>query len=131
VVIVDTTVWVDYLRLIDNPETLWLDRHLDSQRIALTDLILLETLQGVRSPVHYSQLQDDLLKFRVYSTGGIDLAVASAGNYRTLRERGFTVRKTVDCLTATFCIGSGHELLHRDRDFDPFERELGLAVVHA
>ncbi len=130
-VIVDTTVWVDYLRLVENAETRWLDHHLDSQRIALTDLILLETLQGVRNRLHFSQLQDDLLKFQVYSTGGVDLAIAAARNYCTLRERGHTIRKTVDCLIATFCIEAGHELLHRDRDFDPFERELGLAAIHA
>ena len=130
-VIVDTTVWVDYLRLVENAETRWLDHHLDSQRIALTDLILLETLQGVRNRLHFNQLQDDLLKFQVYSTGGIDLAIAAARNYSTLRERGHTVRKTIDCLIATFCIEAGHELLHRDRDFEPFERELGLAAIHA
>jgi predicted nucleic acid-binding protein len=130
VVIVDTTVWIDYLRLVENPQTDWLDRNLDSQRIALTDFIFLETLQGVRNPLQFSQLQEDLLRFEVYSTGGIDLAIAAAANYRTLRDRGYTVRKTIDSLIATFCLEAGHELLHRDRDFEPFERELGLKVVH-
>ena len=65
----------------------------------------------------------------MFSTGGKDLAIATAQNYRTLRESGYTVRKTIDCLIATFCLEAGHQLLHRDRDFDPFEEVLGLKVV--
>ena len=129
-VIVDTTVWIDYLSGADNPESLWLDRELPRQRLGLTDLILCEVLQGVRDPVLFTQVRDELLAFHIFDTGGKDLAVASAANYRTLREKGHTVRRTIDCLIATFCIESGHSLLHRDRDFEPFEKVLGLAVVH-
>jgi predicted nucleic acid-binding protein len=129
-VIVDTTVWIDYLRGADNPESLWLDRELPRQRLGLTDLILCEVLQGVRDPVLFTQVRDELLAFHIFETGGKDLAVASAANYRILREKGHTVRRTIDCLIATFCIESGHSLLHRDRDFEPFEKMLGLTVVH-
>jgi predicted nucleic acid-binding protein len=129
-VIVDTTVWIDYLRGADNPESLWLDRELPRQRLGLTDLILCEVLQGVRDTVLFTQVRDELLAFHVFETGGKDLAVASAVNYRVLREKGYTVRRTIDCLIATFCMESGHSLLHRDRDFEPFEKVLGLAVVH-
>jgi len=129
-VIVDTTVWIDYLRGADNPESLWLDRELPRQRLSLTDLILCEVLQGVRDPVLFSQVRDELLAFHIFESGGKDLAVASAVNYRILREKGYTVRRTIDCLIATFCMESGHSLLHRDRDFEPFEKVLGLAVVH-
>jgi predicted nucleic acid-binding protein len=129
-VIVDTTVWIDYLRGADNPESLWLDRELPRQRLGLTDLILCEVLQGVRDPVLFSQVRDELLAFHIFETGGKDLAVASAVNYRLLREKSHTVRRTIDCLIATFCIEAGHWLLHRDRDFEPFEKVLGLAVVH-
>jgi predicted nucleic acid-binding protein len=66
----------------------------------------------------------------VYATGGTELALAASDNYRFLRKRGITIRKTIDCLIATFCIREGHALLHRDRDFDPFEEHLGLKVVH-
>ncbi len=66
----------------------------------------------------------------VLSSGGVEIAVAAAENYRILRTKGITVRKTIDCLIATFCIREGHELLHRDRDFDPFEMHLGLQVIH-
>jgi len=131
VVIVDTTVWIDYLRGTENPETKWLDRELKRQRLGLTDLILCEVLQGLRDPNTFARIQAELLKFHVFQTGGSALAIAAAQNYRDLRDRGFTVRKTIDCLIATFCLEARHELLHRDHDFDPFERVLGLKVVHA
>lgn len=129
-VIVDTTVWIDYLRGNENRETLWLEQELQRRRFALTDLILCEVLQGVRGQNAFAQVQTDLLKFHIFETCGIDLAVASARNYGKLRDAGFTVRKTIDCVIATFCLEHGHELLHRDRDFDPFETALGLSVVH-
>jgi len=130
-VIVDTTVWIDYLRDDVNPETLWLDRELQRQRLGLTDLILCEVLQGIRDQRAFAQAQADLLKFQIFQTGGSELAIAAAQNYRTLRQRGHTVRKTIDCLIATFCLQAKHELLHRDHDFDCFESVLGLRVVHA
>jgi predicted nucleic acid-binding protein len=130
-VIVDTTVWIDYLGGILNPETEWLDREMLHQRIGLTDLILCEVLQGIRDLGEFRRTRDQLLSFDVVSTGGAENAIAAAGNYRALRERGYTVRKTVDCWIATFCLLTGNQLLHRDRDFDAFEKVLGLQVVHA
>ena len=129
-IIVDTTVWIDYFGGAANSHTDWLDRELNRQRLALTDLILCEILQGTRNDSAFNELRRDLCGFQVFSTGGVDLAVASAQNYRVLRSRGHTVRKTIDCHIATFCLTAGHTLLHRDRDFDPFERELGLRVLH-
>lgn len=129
-VIVDTTVWIDYLRGLRNPETQWFDKELARQRFGLTDLILCEVLQGVSGERKFSQVRRELGKFELFTTGGEELAVAAAVNFRTLRERGRTVRKTIDCLIATSCILRGHSLLHRDRDFAPFEQLLGLSVVH-
>jgi predicted nucleic acid-binding protein len=129
-VIVDTTVWIDYLRGAENPETRWLDGELQRQRLGLTDLILCEVLQGIRDQGTFAQVQVNLLKFQVFQTGGSVLAVAAAQNYRRLRQRGYTIRKTIDCLIATFCLEAEHELLHRDHDFDSFEELLGLQVVH-
>ena len=129
-VIIDTTVWVDYLRGVQNPQTEWLDRELDRQRLGLTDLILCEVLQGVREDSAFLRVQRELQKFEVFETGGVELAVAAARNFRKLRERGHTVRKTIDCWIATFCLRDRHSLLHRDRDFEPFERVLGLTVIH-
>jgi predicted nucleic acid-binding protein len=130
VVIVDTTVWVDYLKGTSTPEVEWLERELTSQRLGLTDLILCELLQGVPSDAQAARVQRALEQFEVFETGGVALAVAAAANYRALRSRGHTVRETIDCLTATFCLLSGHALLHADRDFDLFEQHLGLRVVH-
>lgn len=129
-VIVDTTVWIEYLRGNDTPETTWLDRELSRQPFGLTDLILAEVLQGIQDEASFANTRDELLNFYIFETGGTDLAIASALNYRKLRTRGYTVRKTIDCLIATFCIEASHELLHRDRDFDAFEKALGLRVVH-
>jgi predicted nucleic acid-binding protein len=129
-VIIDTTVWIDYLGGITNPETLWLDSQVSRQRLGLTDIILCEVLQGIRGDAAFRRVQRRLLSFEVFETGGVELAVASAQNYRILRTHGHTVRKTIDCLIATFCIETGHSLLHRDRDFDAFEKHLRLRVVH-
>jgi predicted nucleic acid-binding protein len=128
--IVDTTVWIDYLGGTTNPHTEWLDRELNQQRLGLTDLILCEVLQGIRADSTFARIRCDLSRFEIFDTGGEALAVASAQNYRFLRARGHTVRKTIDCLIATFCISGGHTLLHRDRDFDLFEKHLGLRFVH-
>ena len=130
-VIVDTTVWIDYLRGTANPQTDWLNRQMTSRRMGLTDLILCEVLQGIRDPIAFAQIQEELpRRFHVFETGGKELAIAAARNYRTLRERGYSVRKTIDCLIASFCLRMGHQLLHRDHDFDPFVSVLGLQVVH-
>src|SRR5580700_726543 len=129
-VIVDTTVWIDYHRGTVNREVRWLDRELVSQRLGLTDLILCEVLQGIPNRSSFDRVRDDLTKFQVFETGEIDLAVAAAQNYRRLRRQGYTIRRTIDCLIATFCLQNGHSLLHRDRDFDAFEEALGLVVVH-
>jgi predicted nucleic acid-binding protein len=129
-VIVDTTVWIDYFRAISNPETEWLDDELGRRPLGLTDVILCEVLQGVRDEHTAGDVERQLLKLQVFRSGGVELARDAARNYRILRSRGRTVRKTIDCLIATFCIREQHALLHRDRDFDPFEQLLELAVVH-
>ena len=129
-VIVDTTVWVDYFRGISTPEVAWLDEHLTQQRFGLLDLMICEILQGLTTDAEAALVARELRRFQVFETGGVALAVEAARNYRFLRSRGRTVRKTIDCLIATFCLAGGHSLLHRDRDFDAFERHLGLSVVH-
>jgi hypothetical protein len=129
-VIVDTTVWVDYLNAVDTPHTAWLDVELERQRLGLTDLILCEVLQGLRNEAEATAVQADLLRLEVFETGSVTLAVAAAQNYRALRAKGITVRRTLDCLIATFCILEDHALLHSDRDFDGFEKHLGLTVIH-
>ena len=129
-VIIDTTVWVDYLRGVRNRETDYFDREVGRQRFGLTDLILCETLQGVGDEKAFTRVLRELRKFEIFETGGKELAIEAAKNFRTLRRRGRTVRKTIDCLIATFCLRNGHSLLHCDRDYDHFEDVLRLAVVH-
>lgn len=130
-VIVDTTVWIDYLRGIHNEETDYFDQEVARQRFGLTDLILCETLQGIREDQSFMRVLHELRKFEVFETGGSHIAIEAAKNFRQLRQRGHTIRKTIDCLIATFCILQGHSLLHRDRDFDHFEKILGLQVIRA
>ena len=130
-VIVDSTVWVDYVNGKSNEETRLLEARIGQEDIGLTDLILCEVLQGLRGQREVEAVKTQLLEFSIFPTGGTALAVETAMNYQKLRAKGFTVRKTIDCWIATFCMREGLELLHRDRDFDPFESELGLRVVKA
>jgi predicted nucleic acid-binding protein len=127
---IDTTIWIDYLRGIQNRETEYLDREVKRQRFGLTDLILCETLQGIKDQQSFETVLRKLYEFEIFETGGTALAIEAARNFRRLRQQGHTVRKTIDCLIATFCLLEGHSLLHRDRDFDHFEKFLGLSVVH-
>lgn len=129
-VIVDTTIWIDYMRGLQNAETNYFDRELGRQRFGLTDLILCEILQGLRDEHASNRVLRELRRFELFESGGEELAVAAARNFRNLRRQGHTVRKTIDCLIATFCLRHGHSLLHRDRDFDHFEKILGLVVIH-
>lgn len=129
-VIVDTTVWIDYLNAVATPESEWLDREATSRRLGLLDLMVCEILQGLPTDDDATRVLRQLRRFEIFESGGVELAVAAAGNFRRLRQRGRTVRKTIDCLIATFCLREGHALLHADRDFDAFEELLHLQVVH-
>ena len=126
--IVETSVWIDLLYGRLTAQTEWIGRNISN--IALTDLILTEYLRGIRQDALYIATHKHLLEFHVFDTCGTDVAVASAQNYRALRSKSTTIRSTIDCLTATFCILQGHSLLHNDRDFHPFEKHLGLKVIH-
>ena len=129
-IVVDTSVWIDYLGGFETPQTRWLEGALEAERFGLTDLILCELLQGIRDESQFTEVYRALLEFEIFSMGGVELAVQSARNFRTLRARGYTVRKTSDCLIATFCLVNGHQLLHNDSDFAPFEHVLGMHVIH-
>ncbi len=129
-VIVDTTVWIDYLNGVDTPEMDWLENQLTRQRLGLLDLMLCEILQGLATDEDAGRVAREFRRFQVFETGGVELATEAARNYRLLRSHGCTIRKTIDCLIATFCLLGDHTLLHRDRDFDAFQKRLGLKVVH-
>jgi predicted nucleic acid-binding protein len=129
-VIVDSSVWIDYLNNQLNRQTNWLENAIGQIEIGLTSLILCEVLQGIRHDRQFRETREQLATLTVFDGLGEGLAVAAAQNFRLLQRRGFTIRKTIDCMIATFCIASGHELLHRDKDFEPFEQHLGLRVIH-
>ena len=103
-VIVDTTVWIDYLNGNATPETEWLDREAARRRLGLLDLCVCEILQGLSTDQEAVRVLRHLRRFQIFETGGVELAAAAAHNYRQLRQRGRTVRKTIDCLIATFCL---------------------------
>ena len=129
--VVGSTVWVDYFNGLRTPQTDYLDAVLDRVPILVGDLILTEVLQGFRTNADFEDARSALSKFIQYGMVGLELALQSARNYRFLRQNGITVRKTIDSLIATYCIENNHELLHNDSDFDGYEQHLGLQVVHA
>lgn len=128
-ILVDSSVWIDYFNGLATRQTDRLDELLGSDLLLTGDIILAEVLQGFRDDRDFRRAKRalDALEFRAML--GRDIALNSAANYRALRAQGVTVRKTIDMLIATFCIENGHELLHADRDFDPIEQHLGLRTV--
>ena len=128
-ILVDSSVWIDYFRGTRNEQTDILDALLTSEPVAVGDLMLAEVLQGFNSERDFNQAKNVLLSLHQIDIGGTEIAVQAARNFRTLRLHGVTVRKTIDVLIATRCIESDLLLLHSDRDFDAFEKHLGLRVV--
>ena len=128
--VVDTSVWIDYFNGVKNPQTDFLDTVLDNTPIIIGDLILAEVLQGFRYDPDFEKVRRTFGKFMQESMVNPALAVQSARNYRFLRQKGITVRKTMDSLIATYCIENDHQLLHNDSDFDGYEEYFGLRVNH-
>ena len=128
-ILVDSSVWIDYFRGTVTPQANRLDGLLGSEPLAIGDLILTEVLQGFATDREFNVASKVLLALDMVMLGGPDVAVEAAKNYRKLRSLGVTVRKTIDTVIATRCIVSGHMLLHSDRDFDVFEQHLGLRCV--
>ncbi len=128
-ILVDSSVWIDYFKGTITAQTTRLDGLLGNEPLAIGDLILTEVLQGFDDDRDFNQARRMLTTLTVVELGGQDIAIQAAKNFRTLRRKGVTVRKTIDTVIATRCIESGYELLHNDRDFDPFAKHLGLRVV--
>jgi len=129
-ILVDSTVWIDYFNGRNTPETDYLHQILGDGEIVVGDLIVGEVLQGFRSDQDFEAAYQALSKFQHVNIVNLDVAVQSAHNYRFLRRQGITVRKTIDCFIATRAIIDDLTLLHSDRDFDSFEQYLGLQVIH-
>jgi hypothetical protein len=129
VILVDSSVWIDFFRGARTAATDRLDDLLASEPLFVGDLMLTEVLQGFTTDRDFARAQELLTSLDVVEIGGREIAVAAARNYRQLRSLGVTVRKTIDCLIATRCIVDGYALLHADRDFEPFVQHLGLRTA--
>jgi predicted nucleic acid-binding protein len=128
VILVDSSVWIAYLRGHRTPATIKLQEAAAWEQLLIGDLILLEVLQGARDEAHAARIERELRRYTLAPLLGAELASRAARNYRTLRELGFTI-KAADLVIGTFCIERGHRLLHDDRDFVQMERHLGLKVL--
>jgi predicted nucleic acid-binding protein len=129
VILVDSSVWVAYLRRERSPATAKLRLAAAQEPLLIGDLILLEVLQGARDEAHAARIEQALRQYAIAPLLDDNLAVRAARNYRRLRTLGITIRKTADIIIGTFCIEHGHRLLHQDRDFVPMEQHLGLVTV--
>jgi len=128
-ILVDSSVWIDYFKGTITAQTEKLDRLLDQELLAVGDLILTEVLQGFADEREFNEARKMLTSLMVAELGGEEIAIQTAKNFRALRARGVTVRKTIDTVIATRCIESRYDLLHSDRYFDAFAKHLGLRVV--
>ena len=129
-ILVDSSVWIDFFNGVDSPQVACLDDLLPRERIAVGDLILTEVLQGFGAQRDFDRARRMLEAFEFVVLGGRDIALQAARNFRRLRSLGITVRKTIDTVIATRCIESGFALLHDDRDFEPFTQHLGLRPAY-
>ena len=125
-ILVDSSVWIDYFRGTSTPQTDTLDALLGSEPVVTGDLILTEVLQGFASERDFDIARKLLTSLDIVNLAGRDIAIQAARNFRALRALGITVRKTIDTLIATRCMESGFMLLYSDKDFDPFVQHLGL-----
>ena len=128
-IVVDSSVWIDYFNGTISAHTDKLDSLLGTEPVAIGDLILTEVLQGFAAQRDFERARKLLATLEVIDLCGEEIAIRAARHFRALRERGITVRKTIDLIIATRCIDSRYHLLHNDRDFDPFVKHLGLRSV--
>ncbi|MES2297209.1 MAG: PIN domain nuclease [Pseudomonadota bacterium] len=128
-ILVDSSVWIDYFHGADTPMVALLDSLLGRSPVIVGDLIAAEVLQGIRDEKQFKSVKKAFDAFDHIDIGGYDLALKASANYRALRAVGVTVRKTIDTLIATRCIEDGLTLLHSDREFLPFAQHLRLKVA--
>jgi len=128
-IVADTSVWIDFFNDNKNVQSEYLDFAIQTGAILLTDLILTELLQGFVKEKEFQLAKKNLLKFEIADNLNLQLALKSADNFRFLKTKGYSIKRTTDCLIATFCIENNHFILHNDKDFIPFEKLLGLKNV--
>ena len=125
-IVVDSSVWIDYFTGMSKPETDELYSLLGQELVAIGDLILTEVLQGFKTDKDFHKARKLLLSLNVVNMLDTSIALKSAENFRSLRKKGVTVRKTIDSIIATWCIENRSPLLHSDKDFRPFHEHLNL-----
>jgi len=128
-ILVDSSVWIDYFNGTETLATKKLDNLLGVQPVCTGDLILTEVLQGFRQDPDYQAAKTLLCSLPVHAMLGATMALKSAENFRKLRQQGITIRKTIDTIIATYCIERELPLLHSDKDFQPFQQFMGLQVI--
>ena len=127
-IVADTSVWIDYFNGVIAEHTDRLDSDLESNRIIIGDLIIAELLQGFKTDKEYNSAKKLIENLEYRDFLGKEIVIKTADNYRYLRKKGITVRKTIDVIIATFCIENNYQLIHNDRDFDALEKYLDLKV---
>jgi predicted nucleic acid-binding protein len=127
-VVVDTSVWIDYFKGIAAPHTEMLDYELGHDRVIIGDIIMTELLQGFREDKDFLKAGKLLDSLEYHDFVGRTIALKAAANFRYLRKKGITIRKTIDVIIASFCIENRFSLLHHDTDFDLMEKPLGLMI---
>ncbi len=128
-IVVDTSVWISLIRHASNDVTERLRSYIPQGLIMIGDIILLEVLQGAQSDRHAEMLERQFRAFPCATMSSPAMALKAAQNYRYLRQRGITIRKTTDLIIGTYCIEHDHALLHSDRDFTPMAEHLGLRIA--
>jgi len=128
-VIVDTSAWIEYLNGTDSSVVAKVDQCLEQDLVAIGDLIYCEIMQGIRSTRQRSQVSSLLLALPQFDMVGFSIAEKSAANYRLIRSKGITVRKTIDVLIGTFCTEHGFQIVHNDSDFDLMAKHIGLDII--
>ena len=128
-VIVDTSVWIDFFNGKIDKQTDKLNELLINEDLIIGDIILAEILQGFKSDSDFNTAKNVLIELPCYAISSKEIAIKSSENFRFLRKKGFTVRKSVDMLIGTFCIENNIPLLHSDRDFQPMQKHLGLVCI--
>ena len=128
-VIVDTSAWIEYLKDGIPRVVKKVDQCLEQDMVGIGDLVYCEIMQGIRSPRERSQVSSLLLALPQFNMVGFGIAEETAANYRLLRSKGVTVRKTIDVLIGTFCAEHGLQLIHHDSDFDLMAKHIGLKIL--
>ncbi|MFZ1290786.1 MAG: PIN domain nuclease [Melioribacteraceae bacterium] len=129
-IFLDSTVLIDYFNGKNNWQVEVLDSILGRELVVIGDYVLTEVLQGFKIDKDFQKAKTILLSFPCFEIGGKEIAIKSANNFRLLRKKGVTIRKTIDAMIAIFCIENNFILLHNDKDFDPFEKYLKLKVFN-